>query len=278
MFGCRGIYHDGWKAVVYQPIQAEQPPLDAPGWELYDLRSDPTECHDLAAAEPARLEALVELWWAEAERNQVLPLDNRPFSSFVLERPTAVRPRRRHVYWPGHGPVPEAVAAPTKNRPHTITAFVRVADGDGAPEGALAVQGSVLGGWSFHVRDGSLVYVHNLSGWREYRVSAPLPRLDPGEHRLAFRFTPGTDGGHRGELLVDDDLIGEGPIERVVWSRYSITGHGLTIGYAAGIPPCDRDYRAPFPFGPALDRVEIEVDGQPQVDAEAEAADAIASQ
>jgi hypothetical protein len=121
--------------------------------------------------------------------------------------------------------------------------------------------------------------VHNLSGWREYRVAAPLPPLAAGEHALAFRFTPGDGGVHRGELLVDGTVIGEGDIKRFTWSRYSLTGHGLTVGYATGIPPCDRDYGAPFTFtGAELDRVEIDVGGPGALDVEAEVADIIGSQ
>ena len=150
MFGCRAIYHEGWKAVVYHPIQADEPGLDVAGWELYDLASDPSECHDLAAAQPDRLRALVERWWAEAGRYQVLPLDNRPFSDLVFDRPSPVEGRRRYVYRPDRAPVPESVAVNVKNRRHAITAYVE-ADGPGPLEGVLAVQGSVLGGWSFHL-------------------------------------------------------------------------------------------------------------------------------
>jgi arylsulfatase len=264
---------------VYHPIPPAEPGLDTVGWELYDLQADPTECHDLAAAEPGRLDDMVARWWAEAERHQVLPLDNRPFSEFVLARPPSVPERARYVYWPGRAPVPESQAAPTKNRPHRINAFVTVPDGDpDPPEGVLVAQGSVLGGWSFHVQHGMLVYVHNLSGWREDRVAAPIPALAAGDHTLSFRFTPGEGGPARGELLVDDVVIGEGPIKRHAWSRYSLTGHGLTAGYANGLPPADREHTGPFPFTGRLDRVEIEVGGVPAIDAEAEAADVIAIQ
>jgi arylsulfatase A-like enzyme len=278
MFGCRAIYHDGWKAVVYHPIQEDEPGLDVVGWELYDLRADPSECHDLAQEEPDRCRDLVERWWTEAAAHQVLPLDNRPFSDLVLERPRGVPERERYVYWPGRSPVPEAQAAPTKNRPHTITAHLRLTEEESALAGVLAVQGSVLGGWSFHVLANELVYVHNLSGWREYRIAAALPPLGAGEHELAFRFTPSDGGKHRGELVVDGDVIGEGEIARFTWNRYSITGHGLTVGHARGIPPCDREYSSPFAFGPALDRVVIDVGGTAVVDAAAEAADLLTSQ
>ena len=273
MFGCRAIYHEGWKAVVYHPMQDERPGLDTAEWELYDLRSDPSECHDLAASHQDTLQQLVDRWWREAEKNAVLPLDNRPFSEFVLARPKTVPDRDTYVYWPGRARVPEALAAPTKNRPHTITAYI---DGDPS-DGVLAAQGSVLGGWSFHVVDNELTYVHNLSGWREYRVAAPLPQLDKGAHSLALRFTPNPDGTHHGELLVDGETIGDGTIKRAAWNRYSLTGHGLTVGYAEGLPPCN-DYQAPFAFGTALDRVEIAVGGTPFVDVAAEVEDALASQ
>ena len=94
MFGCRALYHDGWKAVdLPRRSRPTSPASTTAAWELYDLRADPSECHDLAAAEPERLAAMVERWWEEAERHQVLPLDNRPFSELVFE-PAAVGARR----------------------------------------------------------------------------------------------------------------------------------------------------------------------------------------
>jgi arylsulfatase len=273
MFGCRALYQDGWKAVVYHDIQMDEPGLDKVGWELYDLRTDPSECHDLAAAEPERLERMIDRWWEEAERHQVLPLDNRPFSEFVLERPPVVPPRARYVYFPDRMPVQEGVAANVKNRAHQVTAFVEV--GDEPAFGVLAVQGSVLGGWSFHLlEDGRLCYVHNLSGWRLYRVEAPVGHLlTPGPHTLAFRFTP-----PRADLLVDGEVVGTADINRTTWSRFSISGAGLTAGWSPDFSPADLDYRGPFRFTGRLDRVEIDVDGLPNIDPEAEAQDAIARQ
>ena len=52
MFGCRAIYHDGWKAVTYHPIQDDLPGIDKVEWELYDVRTDPSESNDLAAPSP----------------------------------------------------------------------------------------------------------------------------------------------------------------------------------------------------------------------------------
>lgn len=274
MFGCRALYRDGWKAVTYHDIQVEEPGLDVAPWELYDMRADPSECNDLADAEPERLAAMVEAWWDEAERNRVLPLDNRPFSELVFGRPPAVMPRARYTYWPGRAPVPEAVAVNVRGRPHRITAHVTVAAGDKTVEGVLAVQGSVLGGWSFHLLgDGRLVYVHNLAGWRIYRVEAQIGRLDPGDHTLTFTFDP-----PHAQLLVDDVVVGAGEVRRTVWSRFSLTGAGLTAGWSPDLSPADEDYRGRFEFTGTLHRVDIDVEGVAAIDPELEAADIIARQ
>ena len=271
MLGCRAIYEDGWKAVVYHPIQDLKPGLDVAEWELYNVDNDPSETDDLAATEPERLQRMIELWWQEAERNNVLPLDNRAFADFVFERPPAAPEREHYTYWPGTGMVSEEAAVNTRMRDHTITAFV-----DGAGEGVLCSQGSRLGGWTFFVRDGVLSYVHNLAGWRTSRVDAAIAR-PAGARTLGFRFTRTEGQGGRGELLVDNEVVGAADIKRVTPIRYSLTGVGFWCGRGGNLAVCDA-YEGPFPYTGRLDRVEISVRGPEHVDAAAEAEIAIATQ
>ncbi|MEY2398541.1 MAG: hypothetical protein QOJ00_1715 [Actinomycetota bacterium] len=273
MLGCRALYQDGWKAVTYHEVQADEPGLDQAPWELYDLRADPSECDDLASAEPERLAAMIDAWWLEAERNNVLPIDNRPFSEMVFNRPPSVAPRNRYTYWPGRAPVPESVAVNVRNRAHAITAHITVPDDLDVVEGALLVQGSVLGGWSFHVAGGDLAYVHNLAGYRRYRAAARLPALGAGDHTLAMVFNPPDV-----QLLVDGAVIGGGVVKRTIWSRFSLTGAGLTAGWATDFSPADDEYRGRFEFTAELRRVDVDVEGVPIIDPEAEANDIIASQ
>lgn len=276
MFGCRAIRHGQWKAVVYHPIQVDRPPLEDDTWELYDLAADPSETVDLAGEHPEVLADLLERWWAEAERYQVLPLDNRPFSEFVLGRPHAVAPRRRYVYWPGTSMVPEPSAVNVRNRDHRIVAELTVPDATARVEGALLVQGSTLGGWSFHLVRGRLVYVHNNSGLHQARIEAPA-FLAAGRHRLEVRFHRTADHAGDVTILVDGEEKGHGHVPRFTFNRFSITGHGLTCGRAEGEPPC-KDYRSPFPFTGILHRVTVEVDGEPWSDPETEAEDALRRQ
>ena len=85
MLGSRAIYHDGWKAVTFKPLgplyhpdDDADAPFDEDVWELFHVAEDFSECNDLAAAEPEKLQQMVDLWWKEAERFDVLPLDNKP--------------------------------------------------------------------------------------------------------------------------------------------------------------------------------------------------------
>ena len=74
MMGHRGLWCDGWKAVTKHEFDDDYGSED---WELYHLDQDFSESNDLAASEPDRLRRMIDLWWVEAGRNGVLPLDDR---------------------------------------------------------------------------------------------------------------------------------------------------------------------------------------------------------
>lgn len=277
MFACRAIYHDGWKAVTYHPIQDEEPGIDRVAWELYDVRADPAETDDLAEAQPEKLQELIDRWWVEAEKHHVLPLDNRPFSELVLSRPERVPARSRYVYRPGTAMIPEPVAVNVKNRPHTVSTAITVAEGT-TPSGFVIGQGSILGGWGVWLDEaGRPHYAHNLTSREEHRIDAADP-LGPGRHDLEFRYGRDAERPKLAQLLVDGAVVGEVEIPRFTLNRFSICGHGLTCGWANAPAVCD-DFVAPFPFrGGVLEPVVVDVDGTPVVDPLAEAHDAITSQ
>ncbi|MBF6557457.1 MAG: arylsulfatase [Acidimicrobiales bacterium] len=251
MFGSRALYHEGWKAVTFKPIGPLyddginwNAPFDEDRWELYHVAVDPAEIHDLAALHPDRLADMIERWWDEARRNQVLPLDNRVLHTLVHPKPDRRSPHLRATYYPGASPVPESVAANVKNRSHAVEVDVTIPAGE-PTEGVLLAQGSVLGGFSFHLRAGCLRYVHNLYGKERHVVAAAQP-VDPGRHRLAFRFERQEEGGGSVELVVDSTVVAEGRIPTFTVAAFSATGAGLTCGYEVG-PAVGDDYDAPFP-------------------------------
>ena len=274
MFGCRAIYHRGWKAVTYHPLFDPKPKFDDDRWELYHVDEDLSECHDLAEEHADKLRELIERWWIEAGKYQVLPLDSSPFDAILGTGVPSLPTRMRYVYYPGGGPVPEVSAVNVRNRSHTITAEVEIPEG--GAEGVLLAQGSGFGGYVLFVRDGSLHYVHNFCGLEEHRVSSAV-EVPAGAHTLAFRFKKTGEHQGTGTLLIDGKPVGEVQIARFTPTRFSITGDGLSCGYHPSLPVCD-DYQTPFRFTGRIHRVVVEVEGASFTDPTAEAEDAIRSQ
>ncbi|MCH7790515.1 MAG: hypothetical protein IH940_13905, partial [Acidobacteria bacterium] len=273
MFGCRAIYHEGYKAVTYHQIHVDEPGLDTIEWELYDVRVDPSECHDLATELPDKVAELDALFWREAEAHHVLPLDNRPFSEFTVNTPREPRERTITVLLPGGGEIPEQTAPDIKNRPHRVSAHVSTGD---SPQGVLVSQGSVLGGWAFYVDDGKLVWHLNVARRRTTTISAPLD-VEAGDH--VFEFDYATEGNMTGvgQLYVDGALVATGEVGFYTPTRFTLTGAGLTVGRANALPVCD-DRGAGVAFSGTIDRVVIALDGDQWSDPAADAEAAIAAQ
>ncbi len=265
MLGSRGIYHRGWKAVTFHALGPmyddglkASAPFDDDVWELYDVVADQSETNDLAEEHPDRVKEMVELWWEEAERNDVLPLDNRPLFAILNPRPSTRRDRRRYVYYPHGAPVPEHVAVNVRDRAHTITARVDVPEGV-VPGGVLLAMGSVLGGFSLYVRDGFLTYVHNLYGARR-DVIRSTTRVAPGRHELVFAYERTGPFAGDCELRVDGTTVATGAIAQFTPMSFSYTGGGLTCGYEVG-PAVGDDYVAPFRCNVHLGPVQVAVEG-----------------
>jgi arylsulfatase A-like enzyme len=104
MMGDHALYHDGWIAstkVMRPPWDLLGPvSLDPAGypWELYDLTNDWTQSENVADKYPEKLKELQDLFWAEAEKYQVLPLDASVATRLVTPRHQPHRrPQRVHL-------------------------------------------------------------------------------------------------------------------------------------------------------------------------------------
>jgi hypothetical protein len=269
MLGSRALYHRGWKAVTYHPVGPvyndgldPNAPFDEDRWELYHVAEDLSETTDLADEHPDKVNEMVELWWGEAARNDVLPLDNRVLLT-LTSKPTRRPARDVYRYFQGGSQVPETAAVNVRNRSHVMRVTVVVPEGTVA-NGVLLALGSGLGGWSLHVVDGSLRYVHNLYGKTRFELEAPGV-VPSGRHDLEFVFDKslgaGDDGlGGTARLVVNGAIVAEGHLERFTPSGFTGLGVGLTCGYEWG-PAVGTGYRAPFAFNGVIRRAEIEATG-----------------
>ena len=164
--------HDGWKAVAWHKRYSS---YDDDVWELYHVDADVAENHDLATREPERLHALIALWWEEAERYDVLPLDDRGFAerrAASKSRRDSPRTRSEYVYHGGVGHVAAGAVPFTLDRSYSITAHVTLDPGD---EGVIIACGGVCGGYSLYVKDGAIVHDYNYYQ-TIYRAAGAMPR------------------------------------------------------------------------------------------------------
>ncbi len=265
MLGCRALYRDGFKAVTYQPIQVAQPQPNDDAWELYDVRVDPSECHDLAADRPELLADLVTEWWRQAEAHNVLPVDNRPFSEFTLAKPRAASRRSTTVLRPSSGMVPEDSAPDLRNRTHSITATVVV--GESGPHGVVASQGSGLSGWVLYCDSSgpeqeavSEVVWHLNVATRRFTTLRGATRIGAGRHVIELRYTKTAELQGRAELAVDGVTVADTEVAFTHATRLSITGAGLTIGCADPYPVSPAP-GAGAPFSGVIEQVVIRTEG-----------------
>ena len=295
MFGHRAIDHDGWRAVCPWPgpsfTEAGKPfgaaitagtltDLDAHHWELYHIAKDPAENHNLAGQHRDKLIELIAMWYAEAGKYNVFPLDGRAVERLLVERPQVAEPRTKYLYRPGTQTLPMWVGPRVCNRPHAITADAEI-PAAGA-EGVLLCQGSSAGGWSLYVKDGRLRYAHNYVGRAIYQVCTP-DVLPAGRHQLRFEFGPtgtpdlgqGKGSPGRAQLYVDGQLIAQN--EFPVTTPVGFNPGGLTCGANPG-SPVTADYQAPFPFTGTLHTVTVDLSGDLITDTDAEMRMAMARQ
>jgi arylsulfatase A-like enzyme len=262
MHGSRAMYHDGWKATTdyVSPLFGERDYLtgsrdfDDDHWALFNLDDDFAEARDLAAAQPCRVLALRELWWAEAGRNQVLPLWEGPTSRTGIH-PGEYPPPAEASYVPGGGGICESQLPPMIGG-FAATAEIDIpADLDAAAEGVICALGDLHGGWSFYLLAGRPVSCL-ISLGENTRLAGPAA-LPPGPHAISVSYQPSLTGPARFCLHVDGELVAEaGHGKPAIFPGLSTAGARMLIGRDGGLP-FSADYEPPFPFTATLRRVVL---------------------
>ena len=178
-------------------------------WELFDVRVDPSETHDLAAAEPERLAAMIELLVGggppvpgaparQPARSPRSMAPRRPFQDRTARRLLARRRIRSRRTTAINVRGQTARAARPRRRPRPAR----------PAEGVLLAMGTVLGGWSFHVLDGRLRYVSNYVGHGRLRRRVRRRASRPVPHELMMHFDARPDFSGTVHLLVDGAEVG----------------------------------------------------------------------
>jgi arylsulfatase len=278
MLGTRGMWEDGWKAsAVHAPLSSKGH-FDRDEWELYHVDADRSESTNLAKQHPEKLQQLIKAWFEEAEKNFVLPLDDRSAAEILgVERPSEEAPRERYIYYPHTSPVPEGVAVNVRGRSYKILADVEIKDADCA--GVIFAHGSRFGGHSLFIKDRKLQYVYNFLGIKPEQklVSAALT---PGKYTLGMEFNREKAGPHgeslgKANLYVNDKVVAQGDLKTQA-GKFTLSGDGLCIGRDSGDAVSD-DYKTPGEFkGGTILFVGVTIEKAQYLDLEKLAAAALA--
>ena len=273
MLGNRAIYHEGWVATTTPAtLPWELTTKPAPDvitgykWELYNVKEDPTESNDLAKAMPDKLKEMQDLFYSEAKKNNVLPLDNSSLTRWNAPRPSLTAGRKTFTYSGELSGVPASGAPSILNRAYTITAEVQIPEG--GAEGMIVTQGGRFGGYGLFLSKGEfgfdrgrVVFLYNLLDLK--RTMWEGPELEPGRHTIVFEWTPegpGLGKGGTGVLTVDGKEAARNTMEHstpITFPEDETFDVGLDT--RTGVALLEYRYDPPFKFTGKIDRLTFEL-------------------
>jgi hypothetical protein len=262
----RGLYHDGWMASVisiipWEAVHKDVDP-DKQKWELYNIDKDFSQADDLAATNPQKLRELQDLWWAEAAKHQVLPLDWRieRLNAELMGRPSLSGNAKTLTYYEGQVGLPPEGSPRVLNKSWTLTANIEV-PGSGATDGMIATQGGIVGGYGLYIREGKPTFVYNYLSLDRFTLTGkdPLPK---GKVQLKVDFAYKGGPNELGKAAVvtmtaNGNKVAEGQVPRTIPATISIQ-EGLDIGEDVG-SPVDFTYKPPFKFTGKIEKVTFDL-------------------
>jgi arylsulfatase len=280
MMGQWALYHEGWllsTKVNRAPWEAfgkaNPDPLNNQVLELYDLDTDFSQSHNIAAENPDKVKEMKKLFIEEAKKYEVFPMDASVAARIVAPRPNITAGRTEFVYtYPMIG-LPQGDSPSILNSSYTFTADLDVPEG--GAEGMIVTSGGRFGGYGFYLLEGKPVFLWNMVDLN--RIKWEGPTLTPGKHTVEFDFKyeglgagtlaynnmsglaqPGT-----GTLKVDGTVVDTKKMEKTLpmilqWDESFDVGSDTLTGVN------DADYMPPFTLTAKLGKLTLKVD-RPQL-------------
>jgi len=278
MLGNRAIYQDGWVAATTPAtlpweLSTKSPPdvITGYNWELYNVQDDPTQFNDLAAKMPDKLKQMQDLFYAEAKKYNVLPLDNTTLARWDTPRPSLTAGRTEFTYSGELTGTPPSAAPDIKNKSYTITAEVEIPEG--GAEGMIVTEGGRFGGYGlflskgeFGIGRGKVVFLYNLLDLK--RTAWEGPELEAGKHTIVFDFKsaePGLGKGGTGILSVDGKEVARNTLEHTTPITFP-EDESFDVGQdtRTGVALLEYRYDPPFKFTGKINKLTFEPEPQAQ--------------
>ena len=246
----RGILHEGWKAIA---IHTPGKSFDDDRWELYKTNDDFSESKNIAEINPKKLQALINLWWAEASKYGVLPLkEMTPADQGYIPLDSAAN-RSIFKYLPGVEHIGWLAGPPIENKSHTI--HIPVYRFNELDEGVLVCNGDSLGGYTLYILGNRLIYEYNNFGTRfviESEIGVPL-----GNSILKYEYEKTGPCIGVGALYINDKMVGKAEIKTVAFAlsmAYTDIGRDTSL-------PVSKSYanKGEFKFTGKIDSVTFKL-------------------
>ncbi|MCC8978705.1 arylsulfatase [Bradyrhizobium acaciae] len=281
MLGNRAIYSDGWVAATTPatiPWELSSKPapdvITGYNWELYNVKEDPTQSNDLAAKMPDKVKQMQDLFYSEAKKYNVLPLDNSTLARWNAPRPNLTAGRTTFTYSGELIGTPASAAPSILNKSYVITAEVDIPSG--GAEGMIVTHGGRFGGYGlyltkgeFGVGRGKVVFLYNLLDLK--RTAWEGPELTAGKHSIVFDFKsdgPDLGKGGTGILSVDGKEMARNSLEHGIPVTLP-EDETFDIGQdtRTGVALIEYRYDPPFKFTGKIDKLTFKVEPEPQKEA-----------
>ena len=225
-------------------------------------KEDPTEFDDLAAKMPEKLKQMQDIFYAEAKKYDVLPLDNTSLARWNAPKPNLTAGRKVFTYSGVLTGVPNSGAPSILNKSYTITAEVEIPEG--GAEGMIVTDGGRFGGYGLFLSKGELgigrgkpVFLYNLLDLK--RTTWAGPELGAGKHTIVFDFKsdgPGLGKGGTGVLYVDGKEVARNSMEHTTPITFP-EDETFDIGQdtRTGVAMLEYRYDVPFKFTGKINKV-----------------------
>lgn len=252
LLGDRAIWHEGWKAVARHP-KGRDFSLDQ--WELYHLDADYSECRDLSATQPDKLKQMVDLWWQEAKKYQVLPLDDRDWERAAERLKSS--PVTHYEFFQDMARIDRLAAPDITDRSYRVLATFD--DPAATAEGVILSWGSRFGGFVLYIKDRTLHYEYVFSEATTHRAQLPMPKQGGLTQLTLSVQRSGNNAGVAHLSLGQQSARVELPR---TWPTHGTTA-GVNCGLDAGAPVSDA-YTMPFAFSGKNLRVimDLQINGE----------------
>jgi arylsulfatase len=245
--GDRAIWAYGWKAVTRHK---QGDPFEKDIWELYHVENDFAEINNLAEAEPEKLKELIQVWFEEAERYDILPMSDDSMGLYVAAVPP---PKARHVFYPGMTRL-DRLSAPDIFQFNSRWAIELNLKTENA-NGVILASGDSGAGYELYLKNGFLIF-HYTYVRKDFSIIKSNKKIPPGQNSVQLILEKTGDISGQINLFLNNENIGSGILPRM-WQIY-VPNSGLRCGENRH-SPISRDYGPPFVLE-GLQKVTIDVD------------------